>query len=287
MHWVTLRCMDSAMARPSVKKKTIYQTLAHEPHLSAFPPLFRDMSLPRLPFLYPLLRRSIVATPRRYRHGSAVEPTQLHPDPPSTLPPPLNDFDTRGPGGEIARDILEITGQDPAQDPADLKAEDAAPKPGETSAPPPTSPLPAETDPPFAPREYIHHFDTYSSVQRLSAGGFTQSQSIVTMKLLRAMLDKNLTAARENLVSKSNIENETYLFQAACSELRSEMQHAKKTALEELRSERTRIQTEFDLLNQKFLAEIMGLRDELSGMFNDRKMVTRSEQRAMENKVRD
>jgi len=45
------------------------------------------------------------------------------------------------------------------------------------------------------------------------------------------------------------------------------------------------IQQEFDLLNQRFLEEIMSLKDELNGLFNDRKMVTRAEQRAMENKV--
>ena len=105
------------------------------------------------------------------------------------------------------------------------------------------------------------------------------------MKGIRSLLDKNMTAARENLVSKSDIENETYLFQAACSELRNEMQNAKKAQMDQLRSERTRIQTEFDLLNQAFLAEMMTLKDELNGMFNDRKMVTRAEQRAMENKV--
>jgi hypothetical protein len=31
----------------------------------------------------------------------------------------------------------------------------------------------------------------------------------------------------------------------------------------------------------------MSLKDELNGLFNDRKMVTRAEQRAMENKVSD
>lgn len=45
------------------------------------------------------------------------------------------------------------------------------------------------------------------------------------------------------------------------------------------------IQQEYDLLNQKFLEDMMSLKDELNGLFNDRKMVTRAEQRAMENKV--
>jgi len=250
------------------------------PHLHAHHH-YTTMSPSRLPFLYPFLRRSVIAVPRRHRHGSAVEPTQFHPDPPPPPPPLRSDSDTRGPGGEVASEMVEIAGRNTA----DLRAEAAAPKPDEMSVSLPMPTSPAEADRPFASRDYTHHFDTYASVQRLSAGGFSQSQSIVAMKLLRALLDKNLADARENLVSKSNIENETYLFQAACSELRNEMQNAKKMAVEDLRSERTRIQTEFDLLNQKFLAEIMELRDELSSMFNDRKMVTRAEQRAMENKV--
>lgn len=151
------------------------------------------------------------------------------------------------------------------------------PPPGPSSSPSPSST--------FAPREYVHHFDTYSSVQQLEAGGYRRGQSVAIMKGIRALLDKNMTAARENLVSKSDIENETYLFQAACSELRNEMQNAKKAQMDQLRSERTRIHTEFDLLNQAFLAEMMTLKDELNGMFNDRKMVSRAEHRAMENKV--
>ncbi|KAF8538219.1 hypothetical protein BDD12DRAFT_687074, partial [Trichophaea hybrida] len=140
----------------------------------------------------------------------------------------------------------------------------------------------------FAPREYVHHFDTYTSVQRLErAGGFKRNQSIAIMKGIRSLLEKNMNSARENLVSRSDVENETYLFQAACSELRNEMQNSKKVQMDQLRSERTRIQTEFDLLNQGFLAEMMSLKDELNGMFNDRKMVTRAEQRAMENKIQE
>jgi hypothetical protein len=133
----------------------------------------------------------------------------------------------------------------------------------------------------------VHHFDTYGFVKRLSAGGFSKGQSITIMKGIRSLLDKNVGEARVNLVSKSNIENEMYLFQAASSELRNEIQNAKKLAIDELSRERTRIQTEFDLLNQAFMAEIMKLKDELNGMFNDRKMVTRAEQRAMDNKVGD
>ena len=67
--------------------------------------------------------------------------------------------------------------------------------------------------------------------------------------------------------------------------MRNEIQNDRKTQIDQLRMEGASIQQEFDLLNQKFLEDIMSLKDELNGLFNDRKMVTRAEQRAMENKV--
>lgn len=116
-------------------------------------------------------------------------------------------------------------------------------------------------------------------------GGFTRDQSVAMMQGLHKLMTKNLHAARRELLSRSDFENDAYLFQAACTELKNELQMKKKAQIDQLRSERTRLETEFDLLNQAFMSDIMSLKDELNGMFNDRKMVTRSEQRAMENKV--
>ena len=261
----------------------------------------------------------------RHRHGTAVEPpAQLNADPPPVPPPPPplpkigSDGESKGRlsrsfldgsvaggkelRGSVTEALLETTTggvqqacktidgaaadstttTTTAETSGDGNSDDTTLSSPSTSSPSSSSSSSSST---FAPREYVHHFDTYSSVQQLEAGGYRRGQSVAIMKGIRALLDKNMAAARENLVSKSDIENETYLFQAACSELRNEMQNAKKAQMDQLRSERTRIQTEFDLLNQAFLAEMMTLKDELNGMFNDRKMVTRAEQRAMENKV--
>lgn len=46
------------------------------------------------------------------------------------------------------------------------------------------------------------------------------------------------------------------------------------------------MQHEVDILNQKMTQELLALKDELKGMFDDRKMDVRMEQRAMESKVR-
>jgi hypothetical protein len=53
-----------------------------------------------------------------------------------------------------------------------------------------------------------------------------------------------------------------------------------------MRRERTLLQHEVDIINQKLTQELLTLKDELKGMFDDRKMTVRMEQRSMESKVR-
>lgn len=52
-----------------------------------------------------------------------------------------------------------------------------------------------------------------------------------------------------------------------------------------MRRERTLLQHEVDILNQKLTQELLTLKDELKGMFDDRKMTVRTEQRAMDSGV--
>ena len=134
---------------------------------------------------------------------------------------------------------------------------------------------------------YVHHFDTYSLVRRLNAGDWTKPQASTVMKSMRLLLNDNLDKARRALVSKSDVENETYLFSAACSELRTEV-FARRTAIhEKMRMERDQLQHEVDILEQRLGQETAGMKDELRGMFDDRKMAVRNEQRYMESKVQE
>jgi hypothetical protein len=132
---------------------------------------------------------------------------------------------------------------------------------------------------------YVHHFDTYGLVRKLSQSSYTPSQSISIMKAVRQTLLTNMALAREGLVSKSNVENETYLFRAACSELKTEISNLRKGEMERMRTERGGLQHEVDILGQRLGQETQGLRDELKGLFDDRKMAVRQEQRSMETKV--
>jgi hypothetical protein len=137
-----------------------------------------------------------------------------------------------------------------------------------------------------APR-YVHHFDTYSLVRRLRAGDWTKEQSITIMKSMRLLLGDNLEKASQALVSKSDVENETYLFSAACSELRTEVFARRVKLHEKMRMERDQLQHEVDILEQRLGQETAGMKDELRGMFDDRKMAVRNEQRYMESKVQE
>ncbi|CAD6441198.1 ab9c1a7c-92a4-4264-bc1a-1567d6cba7c4 [Sclerotinia trifoliorum] len=134
---------------------------------------------------------------------------------------------------------------------------------------------------------YVHHFDTYALVQQVQQGGFTKDQSITSMKAVRELLALNLDVAKEGLVSKSDVENETYLFRAACSELKAEIQNNRKANEEKMRRERTLLQHEVDILNQKLTQELLILKDDLKGMFDDRKMTVRQEQRTMETGIQE
>ena len=172
----------------------------------------------------------------------------------------------------------------PAPPPDPPKAPDA--KPIETILHMPSPQEEAERKPPHLKTPpYVHHFDTYSLVKDLTESGFSQAQSVTIMKAVRDILTDNMELARDGLISKSNIENETYLFRAACSELQTEVDNTRKAEVERMRSERNQLQHEVDILNQRMGQETSHLKDELKGLFDDRKMAVRNEQRHMESQV--
>jgi hypothetical protein len=135
--------------------------------------------------------------------------------------------------------------------------------------------------------DYVHHFDTYGLVKRLEDGGWSQAQAITIMKATRTTLSENIDLARNALVSKSNVENEAYLFRAACSELHTEIMTKRRAEAERARTERTRLEHEVDILGQRMTQDSGNMKDELKGMFDDRKMGVQNEQRDIERKIQE
>lgn len=152
----------------------------------------------------------------------------------------------------------------------------------------PTGPFESESKAPhLSPAPYVHHFDTYSLVLDLSKGGYTNEQAITIMKAVRTILQGNLDYAKRSLTSKSDVENESYLFEAACSELQQSLQSARNSEVQRQRASRTQLEHETDILSQRLNQELAGMKDEIKGMFNDHKMSTREQQRTIDTSVQE
>lgn len=152
---------------------------------------------------------------------------------------------------------------------------------------PPPSETTEHKPPHLATPPYVHHFDTYTLVRNLEGGGFTQDQAVTVMKAIRSLLAINLDIAKEGLVSKSDVENETYLFRAACSEMSSALQASRTAENQGQRAHRAHLFHESDIITQRITQELMGLKEDLKGMMSDRKMAVQTEQRLMASRIQE
>jgi hypothetical protein len=143
----------------------------------------------------------------------------------------------------------------------------------------------AERHPHLEASPYEHHFDTYSLVQDLRNHGFTEEQAVTLMKAIRSMLALNLDMAKEGLVSKSDTENETYLFRAACSELRTTLEASRQAEVQRQRTQRAHLTHEADILNQKMTQDLLTLKEEMKAMFHNRKMAVQEDKRNLDGKI--
>ena len=145
----------------------------------------------------------------------------------------------------------------------------------------------SQKHPHLAPPPYVHHFDTYGLVKDLGKGGFSDQQAIQIMKATRGLLADNLEVAKKGLYSKSDFENESYLFRAACSELRNSLQTSRNADIQAQRSRRAQLQHEADILSQRLNQELTGLNDNLKEMFNEQKIWTRELQRSVDTNIQE
>ncbi|KAF1364014.1 hypothetical protein EJ07DRAFT_101402 [Lizonia empirigonia] len=285
------------------------------------------MAAPRLPFLWPMLwkpstapqirararppppERTFATTSYRcveapiQRYGKAHEPAphlraeteKTDPTPPKTPHDPAKDVEEEEEeqGGHIPTETPATPSKTSSIDdtppaytpPAPPKTGDAKPLDSVLHMPGPSE---EEHKPPHLKTPpYVHHFDTYGLVRQLSKSTYTGEQSVTLMKAVRGILIENMMLARQGLVSKSNVENETYLFRAACAELKTEIGNARRGEVERMRTERAQLQHEVDILGQKLGQETGSVKDELKGLFDDRKMAVRQEQRHMETKIQE
>ncbi|CAG8627866.1 14389_t:CDS:2 [Ambispora leptoticha] len=132
-----------------------------------------------------------------------------------------------------------------------------------------------------------HSFHTYNLVKELELRGFARGQAVAIMKCLQAMLLDSSALIQSQMLSKSDLENGRYLFKAALSELRTEIQILHKNDWSALRLETASIQRELDVLNSKMKEDTTALKHEIQMDVNTRKAETRADQKKLEIKIEE
>ncbi|KAH0541942.1 hypothetical protein GP486_008678, partial [Trichoglossum hirsutum] len=107
------------------------------------------------------------------------------------------------------------------------------------------------------------------------------------MLAIHSLLTHHVQLAHNLLLPKSSVSNQSYLFQSAISELKTEIQNMRAREADQLRSERNRLQHEVDIMSQRLGQELAAMREELKALFGDRRMAVRSDQREMEAKIQE
>lgn len=101
-----------------------------------------------------------------------------------------------------------------------------------------------------------YFFDSYETVQRFRRCGFSDQQSVLLMKYTYCKLEEKMNWLRENHSPKVDLENETYLFEAAHSELMFEVTNSREITLMNLTNEMIIVKRGFNNLDDETIAQI-------------------------------
>jgi hypothetical protein len=133
-----------------------------------------------------------------------------------------------------------------------------------------------------------HPFNTNRFVNTLeSRGEFDRSTAEEIMRATKALLTVAEEEAARDLVAKTDLENEAYLFSAALSELRTEVQMTARTDGIALRSLNAQLQREVDSLSQKMREDMNSLKNDNQLDLNNRKEEASTDINTIEQRILD
>ncbi|KAG0251548.1 Succinate--CoA ligase [GDP-forming] subunit beta, mitochondrial [Mortierella polycephala] len=127
-----------------------------------------------------------------------------------------------------------------------------------------------------------HNFNTNKIVTKLENNGFQRGQAEGIMRTIKALLGQHTNKVRKNMLTRDDLENESYLFKAALTELRTELQILRKNDAAALAIKTEIISREIDSLNQKLREDINNVKNDIAIDMNSRKSDVREEQKALE-----
>ncbi|WVQ79174.1 hypothetical protein IAT38_001270 [Cryptococcus sp. DSM 104549] len=142
-------------------------------------------------------------------------------------------------------------------------------------------PMPPER-PSFTPRHLQHPFDTHAFVSYLEKNGLSRGTARALMESVRDMIIKRGTRTGDTMVGKEEMENAAYLFNAALSELRTELSVQARNDGLALKAMAGAIRREVEGLEQKMKEDIQTLKHDIEMDMNNRKAETRTEMKGFD-----
>lgn len=136
-------------------------------------------------------------------------------------------------------------------------------------------------------KTFHHYFDTQKIYSGLKYSGFTDGQAEVLMLTVKDMLVIRLAKLKENSYPISAAENEAYLFEAACSEMRNDIQISRQVQAEEYRSSQAALQRDVEILQQEMNEMISTLKSEVEMEVNERKNSTKAEETTIDLRIQE
>ncbi|KAI8820754.1 uncharacterized protein EV422DRAFT_567647 [Fimicolochytrium jonesii] len=115
------------------------------------------------------------------------------------------------------------------------------------------------------------NFDTYKLVRQLERQGFTRGQAVAIMKSINAVLVDSTLSIRSGILSKTDLENQTYLYKAHLQELRNELQLLRQNDSAQLKSDTEQILRDTETMNAKFSELVGNLKSDVSMDLNNHK----------------
>lgn len=122
-----------------------------------------------------------------------------------------------------------------------------------------------------------HYFDTNKIYTGLRFSGYTEGQSEIIMRAMRDILTHNLEECKEESIPQNVADNEAYLFEAARSELRTEVQKLREMQAAEYSSNLGRLQRDVEIAHQELNESITMMKSGIDIDINDRKNTTNHE----------
>ncbi|KAJ2161114.1 hypothetical protein GGF46_001703 [Coemansia sp. RSA 552] len=125
-------------------------------------------------------------------------------------------------------------------------------------------------------------FNTHGLVNRLLDAGLAQEQAVLVMTLVKYKVYEGMERIKANMLTKSDLESDAYLFRAALQELRTETQMIRKNDQAILESQAAAINREIESLMQRLNDEVSNLRADIEIEVSNHKHDSNQEMKSLD-----